>query len=47
MIIVETNKSLPKCISISDVVRGWNAKTNNIRVSFEAVKKSVGERLDL
>lgn len=42
-IIVETNKSLPKCISISDVVRGWNAKTNNIRVSFEAVKKSVGD----
>lgn len=42
-IIVETNKSLPKCVSIADVVRGWNAKTNNIRVSFEAIKKSVGD----
>lgn len=42
-IIVETNKSLPKCVSISDVVRGWNAKTNNIRMSYEAVKKSVGD----
>ena len=42
-IIAETNKSLPKCVSISDVVRGWNAKTNNIRVSYEAVKKSVGD----
>lgn len=42
-IILETNKSLPKCVSIADVVRGWNAKTNNIRISFEAVKKSVGD----
>lgn len=42
-IIVETNKSLPKCMSIRDVVRGWNAKTNNIKISFEAVKKSVGD----
>lgn len=42
-IIVETNKSLPKCISIADVVRGWNAKTNNVRISYEAVKKSVGD----
>ena len=42
-IIVETNKSLPKCTSVTDVIRGWNAKTNNIRISFEAVKKSVGD----
>lgn len=42
-IIVETNKSLPKCTSIADVVRGWNTKTNNIRISYEAVKKSVGD----
>ena len=42
-IIVETNKSLPKCVSIRDVVRGWNAKTNNIRMSYESVKKSVGD----
>lgn len=42
-IIVETNKYLPKCVSIADVVRGWNSKTNNIRISYEAVKKSVGD----
>lgn len=42
-IIVETNKSLPKCVSIADVIRGWNAKTNNVHISFEAVKKSVGD----
>ena len=42
-IIAETNKSLPKCVSIADVVRGWNSKTNNIHVSYEAVKKSVGD----
>lgn len=42
-IIVESNKSLPKCVSITDVVRGWNSKTNNVRISYEAVKKSVGD----
>lgn len=42
-IIVETNKSLPKCLCIADVVRGWNSKTNNVRISYEAVKKSVGD----
>ena len=42
-IIIQTNKSLPKCITIADVVRGWNAKTNNVRISYEAVKKSVGD----
>ena len=42
-IIAESNKSLPKCMSIKDVVRGWNAKTNNIKMSYESVKKSVGD----
>lgn len=42
-IIVESNKSLPKCMSITDVIRGWNARTNNIKISYEAVKKSVGD----
>ena len=42
-IIQETNKTLPKCTSIPDVVRGWNAKTNNIRIAYEAVRKSVGD----
>ena len=42
-IIAETNKSLPKCISIREVIQGWNNKTNNIRMSYEALKKSVGD----
>lgn len=42
-IIVESNKILPKCMSIQDVVNGWNEKTNNIRISYEAVKRSVGD----
>ena len=42
-IIVETNKSLQKCYSISDVVRGWNSRTNNIRLSYEAIRKAVGD----
>lgn len=42
-IIAETNKSLPKCISIREVIQGWNNKTNNIRMSYEVLKKSVGD----
>ena len=42
-IIAETNKSLPKCLCIRDVIRGWNAKTNNIKISYEALKKTVGD----
>ena len=42
-IIVESNKSLPKCMSITDVIRGWNTKTSLIKISYEAVKKSVGD----
>ncbi len=42
-IIIESNKSLPKCVSIKDVVRGWNARTNNIKLSYDAIKKSVGD----
>lgn len=42
-IIVESNKSLPKSVSIADTVRGWNSRTNNVRASYEAIKKSVGD----
>lgn len=42
-IVIESNKSLPKCQSIRDVVQGWNVRTNNIKMSYEAVKKSVGD----
>ena len=30
-------------MSIHDVIRGWNSKTNNIKIAYEAVKKSVGD----
>ncbi len=42
-IIAESNKSLQKCVSLAEVVRGWNSKTNNIRISYEAVKSSLGD----
>lgn len=42
-IILESNQSLPRCVSIKDVVRGWNEKTNNIKLSYAAIKKSVGD----
>lgn len=42
-IIAESAKSLPACCSLRDVISGWNSKTNNIRISFEALKKAVGD----
>lgn len=42
-IIAESAKSLPSCSSVRDVITGWNTKTNNIKISFDAMKKSVGD----
>ncbi len=42
-IVAESNKSLQKCTSLAETVRSWNAKTNNIRISYEAVKNAVGD----
>ncbi len=42
-IIVESNKSLPKCTSIRETVTGWNAKTNNINMPCEALVKPTGD----
>jgi len=42
-IIVESAKSLPACCSLRDVISGWNSKTNNIKISFEALKKAAGD----
>lgn len=44
-IIAESAKSLPACSTLRDVVSGWNGRTNNIKISFEALKKSVGDLL--
>lgn len=42
-IVEESNRSLPKSSSLRDTIIEWNQKTNNIRISYEAVSKSVGD----
>lgn len=42
-IIVESNKSLPKCISICDVVLEWNKRSNNIRMPYDVLRKYAGD----
>jgi hypothetical protein len=41
-IIVESNKYNPKAFSLHDAVIEWNKRTSNIRISYEALKKTVG-----
>lgn len=41
-IIAESAKSLPNCSSMRDVINGWNNRTNNIKIAFEALKKVTG-----
>ncbi len=42
-IIAESAKSITACCSMRDVISGWNSRTNNIKISFETIKKSVGD----
>ena len=42
-IIAESAKSIPACCSIRDVVSGWNNRTNNIKITFDALKKAAGD----
>ncbi|WP_373241162.1 hypothetical protein [Mediterraneibacter gnavus] len=42
-IIAESAKSIPACCSIRDVVSGWNNRTNNIKIAYEALKKAAGD----
>ena len=42
-IIAESAKSIPACYSIRDVVSGWNNRTNNIKIAFDALKKAAGD----
>ncbi|MGN1341445.1 MAG: hypothetical protein ACI4WS_14220, partial [Oscillospiraceae bacterium] len=42
-IIAESNKSLPKCVSIRDVVQEWSKRTNNICMPFDVLKKYTGD----
>lgn len=42
-IIAESNKSLPKCISMRDVTVEWNKRSNNIRMPYDILRKYVGD----
>ena len=42
-IIAESNKSLPKCTSLFEVVTGWNKRTNNIRMPYDSLRRYVGD----
>lgn len=42
-IIAESNKSLPKCTSLKDVVAEWGKRSNNIKTPYEVLKKHVGD----
>lgn len=42
-IVAESAKSIPACCGIRDVVSGWNNRTNNIKIAFEALKKAAGD----
>lgn len=42
-IIAESNKSLPKCMSLREVVQEWSKRTNNICMPFDVLKKYAGD----
>lgn len=42
-IIAESNKSLPKCVSMRDVVVEWNKRSNNIKMPYDVLRKYVGD----
>lgn len=41
-IIAQSNKSLPKCMSLREVVQEWSKRTNNICMPFDVLKKYAG-----
>lgn len=41
-IINESNKYNPKAITLHEAIVEWNKKTSNIRISYDALKRSVG-----
>ena len=42
-IITESNKILPKSISLQDVVVEWNKRSNYIKIPYEVLRKHVGD----
>lgn len=46
-IIAESNKSLPKCVSVQEVVQEWGKRTNNICMPYDVLKKYAGDMSEL
>ena len=42
-IITESNKILPKSVSLRDVVLEWNKRSNYIRIPYDVLRKHVGD----
>lgn len=42
-IVAESNKSLPKCTSLRDMVLEWNKRSNNIRMPYDVLRKYTGD----
>ena len=46
-IIAESNRVLPKSITLRDTVLEWNKRSGNIRIPYDVLRKYVGELGDL
>lgn len=42
-IILESNKSLPRCTNLRDVNLEWSKRSNNIKIPYDVLKKYVGD----
>ena len=42
-IILESNKSLPHCTNLRDVISEWSKRTNNIKIPYDILKRYVGD----
>ena len=42
-IILESNKSLPHCTNLHDVILEWGKRSNNIKIPYDILKKYVGD----
>lgn len=42
-IIAESNKSLPKCTNLRDMILEWNKRSNNIRMPYDVLRKYTGD----
>ena len=46
-IIAESNKSLPKCTNLRDMILEWNKRSNNIRMPYDVLRKYTGDMSQL